>query len=95
MSLLSWFSSKKSGDAPLSALPSSGMSRMESTKPHHQARHGLGGNAQPGNRKQERMERRELLYARWCARRWCAPACCPPATSSRCCRSTRAAASSW
>ena len=63
MSLLSWFSSKKSGDAPLSALPSSGMSRMESTKPHHQARHGLGGNAQPGNRKQERMERRELLYA--------------------------------
>ena len=63
MSLLSWFSSKKNVDAQMSALPSSGMSRMESTKPHNQARHGSGGNAQPGNRKQERMERRELLYA--------------------------------
>ena len=63
MSLLSWFSSKKKGDVQESVLPSSGMSRLESTKPYHQTRHGSGGHAQPGNRKQERMERRELLYA--------------------------------
>ena len=62
-----WFSGKKkqppheqdrSHDAA-----TSGLSRLESTKPHNQARHGSGGNAQPGNRKQERLERRELLYA--------------------------------
>ncbi len=63
MSLLSWFAPKKKGDAQESVLPSSGLSRLESTKPHHQMRNGSGGNAQPGNRKQERMERRELLYA--------------------------------
>jgi len=63
MSLLSWFSPKKKVDAQLSAMPSSGMSRMESTRPYNQARHGNGGAAQPANRKQERMERRELLYA--------------------------------
>jgi hypothetical protein len=61
MSLLNWFSSKKSPEPQLSVMPSSGMSRMESTKPfNHQAR---GGTGQPANRKQERMERRELLYA--------------------------------
>lgn len=61
MSLFHWFSSKKA-EAPPSVMPSSGLSRMESTKPYPQARHGSGGAAQPANRKQERMERRELLY---------------------------------
>lgn len=63
MSLLNWFSSKKKQEPQLSVMPSSGLSRMESTKPYSQARHGSGGVAQPANRKQERMERRELLYA--------------------------------
>ena len=63
MSLLNWFSGKKKGDARASVLPSSGLSRMDSTKPYNQTRHGSGGHAQPANRKQERMERRELLYA--------------------------------
>ncbi len=45
-----------------SALPSSGLSRMDSTRPFHAARY-AGGSAQPANRKQERMARRELLYA--------------------------------
>jgi hypothetical protein len=60
--MFNWFSGKKkngSRDDP----PTSGLSRLESTKPHNQARHGNGGAAQPANRKQERMERRELLYA--------------------------------
>lgn len=64
MSLLNWFSSsrpKKDADPALSVM-SSGLSRMESTKPFHAARH-AGGSAQPANRKQERMARRELLYA--------------------------------
>jgi hypothetical protein len=61
MSLFSWFSKKH--DAPISVLPSSGLSRLESTKPANgqhvrAATHG----GQPANRKQERMERRELLY---------------------------------
>jgi len=63
MSLFSWFSSKKRADATESVMPSSGMSRMESTKPYNQTKHGSGGHAQAANRKQERLERRELLYA--------------------------------
>ncbi|HVE53239.1 MAG TPA: hypothetical protein VNB23_07615 [Ramlibacter sp.] len=63
MSLLSWFSAKKKHDAVASLLPSSGLSRIDSTKPYHAAARGLHGTAQPANRKQERMERRELLYA--------------------------------
>jgi hypothetical protein len=63
MSLFSWFSPKKKAEAQMSALPSSGMSRMESTRPYNQMRNGNGGAAHPANRKQERMERRELLYA--------------------------------
>ena len=63
MSLLSWFSSKKRQDAQVSVLPSSGLSRMESTKPANALHHrGAGGGARPANRKQERLERRELLY---------------------------------
>jgi hypothetical protein len=63
MSLFSWFAPKRKVEAQMSAMPSSGMSRMDSTKPYNQTRHGSGGHAQPANRKQERMERRELLYA--------------------------------
>ena len=63
MSLLSWFSARKRPEAAASMLPSSGLSRLDSTKPFGAgARAGLG-TAQPANRKQERMERRELLYA--------------------------------
>lgn len=61
--MFNWFSGKKAKEAQHSAMPSSGMSRLESTKPYHQTRHGSGGRAQPANRKQERLERRELLYA--------------------------------
>ena len=63
MSMLSWFSSKKNADAQLSELPTSATSRMESSKPQHGHRHGATAPAQPGSRKQERLERRELLYA--------------------------------
>jgi hypothetical protein len=61
--MFNWFSGKKVKEAQHSAMPSSGMSRLESTKPYPQTRHGSGGHAQPANRKQERLERRELLYA--------------------------------
>ena len=69
MSLLSWlFPPQKAPTAP--AQPeSSGLSRMEPTRPVHSARNSAvsgkapGDNAQPGNRKSERMARRELLYA--------------------------------
>lgn len=63
MSLLSWmFPAKKPAKA--SSPESSGLSRMEPTRP---ARRGNGrdlaaDNAQPANRKHERMARRELLY---------------------------------
>jgi len=64
MSLFNWlFPAPK----PSKALPeSSGLSRMEATRPV--ARRPLGkdepvNNAQPANRKSERMARRELLYA--------------------------------
>ena len=60
--MFSWFSKKKS-DAHPSVLHSSGLSRLDSTKPYAAVRNGSGGAAQPANRKQERMERRELLYA--------------------------------
>jgi hypothetical protein len=62
MSLLNWFSAKKKNEHP-GEMHSSGLSRLDSTKPYNQTRHGSGGNAQPANRKQERLERRELLYA--------------------------------
>lgn len=62
MSLFSWLSPKKKA-APSPAAPqSSGLSRMESTKPYAAARQ-AAANAQPANRKQERMARRELLYS--------------------------------
>ena len=62
--MFNWFSGKKRSEQH-SVLPSSGLSRLDSTKPHNQLRHGSGngGAGVPGNRKQERLERRELLYA--------------------------------
>ena len=62
MSLLNWFSSRKRHEAADSAPPSSGLSRLESTKPAHAAHRGSQGAARPANRKAERMEQRELLY---------------------------------
>lgn len=62
MSLLNWFSSRKRHEAADSVLPSSGMSRLESTKPAHAANRGAHAAGRPANRKAERMERRELLY---------------------------------
>jgi hypothetical protein len=61
MSLFDWFASKKKIEAQASVMPSSGLSRMDSTRPFNAPRH--AGTAQPANRKQERMARRELLYA--------------------------------
>lgn len=62
MSLFSWLmpSSK-----PVKAqAESSGLSRMEATRPvARSAKDGPVNNAQPANRKNERMARRELLYA--------------------------------
>jgi hypothetical protein len=65
MSLFSWmFPTKK----PAKALAeSSGLSRMEPTRPVPRRNHPAGhdntaNNAQPANRKGERMARRELLY---------------------------------
>ena len=62
MSIFSWFKSKAK-TAP-AAPESSGLSRMESTKPfppRGQAHQGAD-NGKPANRKNERMARRELLY---------------------------------
>ena len=66
MSLFSWlFPDKKNSKA--AAAESSGLSRMDATRPVSPRRGtakdaGPMGNAQPANRKGERMARRELLY---------------------------------
>lgn len=62
MSLFSWmFSAKKANPA---TPDSSGLSRMEPTRPvRRSGRDAVQDNAQPANRKHERMARRELLYA--------------------------------
>jgi hypothetical protein len=60
MSLLNWFSSRKKPEALHSEMASSGLSRLESTKPVHVGQ--MRAAAQPANRKQERLARRELLY---------------------------------
>ncbi len=69
MSLLSWlFPPQKTSRTPVQP-DSSGLSRMEPTRPVASARNSAvsgkapADNAQPGNRKSERMARRELLYA--------------------------------
>ena len=72
MSLLSWlFPPQKAakGSAGATQPESSGLSRMEPTRPVTSTRNTAASgrhpadNAQPGNRKSERMARRELLYA--------------------------------
>lgn len=60
--MFNWFSGKKKQERHSEPL-TSGLSRLDSTKPHNHARNGNGGAAQPANRKHERLERRELLYA--------------------------------
>jgi hypothetical protein len=61
MSMFSWFSSARK---PAQDPVSSGLSRVEATRPVNKRGSGKDAdNAQPGNRKNERMARRELLYA--------------------------------
>jgi hypothetical protein len=60
--MFNWFSGKKKQEQH-SEPPTSGLSRLDSTKPYSQRRNGNGGAAQPANRKHERLERREVLYA--------------------------------
>jgi hypothetical protein len=63
MSLFSWiFTARKPAGAP----ESSGLSRVEATRPVAKRRDGkedATNNGQPANRKSERMARRELLYS--------------------------------
>src|SRR5687767_10939492 len=62
MSLFSWiFPAPKPAKA---VAESSGLSRMEPTRPvvRRSANEAAANNAQPANRKSERMARRELLY---------------------------------
>lgn len=68
MSLLSWLFPQKKPAKVTTQPQSSGLSRMEATRPIASSRNAASappgqGNAQPGNRKSERMARRELLYA--------------------------------
>ena len=68
MSIISWLFPKKKRVRPLPVPESSGLARMEPTRPvnrHAQGKEAAtpqGNNAQPANRKSERMARRELLY---------------------------------
>ena len=64
MSLFSWiFPTKKNADKP--TADSSGLSRMDATRPVRRGSRDMPveSNAQPANRKHERMARRELLYS--------------------------------
>jgi hypothetical protein len=61
MSLFSWLSPAKKLNAP--QPESSGLSRMEATRPVGKRQAVPFANGQPANRKGERMARRELLYA--------------------------------
>ena len=66
MSLLSWMFPAKKAAKPTTVTPeSSGLSRMEPTRPAARGSREIvpGSNAQPANRKQARMARRELLYS--------------------------------
>ncbi|MDB5873284.1 MAG: hypothetical protein JWQ07_2726 [Ramlibacter sp.] len=62
MSLFSWLFPAPQPAKPLAE--SSGLSRMDPTRPaaKHSSREAPVSNAQPANRKNERMARRELLY---------------------------------
>ena len=64
MSLLNWLSPKKKAPGKRAAADTSGLSRMESTRPASARTKEVvaGANGQAANRKNERMARRELLY---------------------------------
>ncbi|MBI2769110.1 MAG: hypothetical protein HYX47_05785 [Burkholderiales bacterium] len=70
MSLISWLFQSKPAKAAGPAAESSGLSRMEATRPVNASHRRStppkqtppASNAQPANRKSERMARRELLY---------------------------------
>jgi hypothetical protein len=62
MSLFSWLSPAKKPAKPAPDAESSGLSRMESTKPYPGRGNAEAANGRPANRKSERMARRELLY---------------------------------
>jgi hypothetical protein len=63
MSLLSWMFPPKKSARPPAQPESSGLSRMEATRPVRRGARDIPvDNAQPANRKHERMARRELLY---------------------------------
>ena len=66
MALFSWLSPKKKKSSKTDPTPvSSGLSRMDSTRPVMKSAKGKAPEPQPGkpaNRKHERMARRELLY---------------------------------
>lgn len=64
MSLFSWLLPDRKSKPPTD-LESSGLSRIESTRPYPGPRPAAAhdSNAQPANRKSERMARRELLYS--------------------------------
>ena len=68
MSLLSWLFPPQKAVKGVTQPESSGLSRMEPTRPVASSRNSASSgkhpvdNAQPGNRKSERMARRELLY---------------------------------
>jgi len=63
MSLLSWFAPKKKPQARALKTAPSDLSRLDSTRQQLPGARGSAGQAQPTSRKQERLERRELLYA--------------------------------
>jgi hypothetical protein len=66
MSLFTWFSKKSSAKAELEAQ-SSGLGHVDATVPYHPFARGRSKTPEhpgsPGNRKGERLERRELLYS--------------------------------
>lgn len=64
MSLLNWLTSKRGAASKHGMTDTSGLSRMEPTRPAGARSKEVvaGANAQPANRKNERMARRELLY---------------------------------
>jgi hypothetical protein len=65
MSLLNWFSPKRNSASKRTPRDTSGLSRMDSTRPAAPRTKAIvaGANAQAANRKNERMAHRELLYA--------------------------------
>ena len=68
MSLLSWFSRKSPAGAAAGPESSGGLAQIDATRPLNPARGGAGRAETPNadiaaNRRNERMERRELLYS--------------------------------